>query len=290
MTIATITPERYTILDFQEQYNFSLSWVRGHPAGAPYRQSYEDFQTHITKNLSLENELQQKSNELFVKVALIDRELNGLATQVVALLPLQKDQDPATLQEHLLENLPLSRFVRPTLGNQLKTMKGWVSILKASSHSELQKLSGIIEEKTTVASKLEEEFVAAEKALDDFLKIGARAKLFADFNVLRNVIYKGVGTEQPQLAEEFFLHETTRATTLEKSLKDSQQRLDRLQAALEAEKERLAELQAKKSEREEEEAQRKEAKEKLAQIKQQKAALKQQEELLKAQTKKKKKK
>jgi hypothetical protein len=287
VALPIITNKYYTVSDIQDQHNFTLSWVRVHTAGAPYRQSCEEFQGQLDKNVQATNELQQKLNELFVKAFLMDRDLNDIAKKVNALIPLQKDQDPATLQERLFRGLPLSLFLKPILGGQLTAMIDWVSPLKASSHPELHSIGVELEAKTMLATKIERDLNAAEKALEDFLTMGGRIDLFNDFNALRNNIHKGVGKDHPELAEEFFLHDTSRTATLEASLQASQKRIEQLQSALDTEKKKQAELQTKKATRDAEEASRQEALQTLAQIKQQQAALKQQAAQAKAKSKKK---
>jgi hypothetical protein len=283
MSLRSNTTDRFTIADVQSEFNHTQSWLDEHPTGAPFQEKFKTFQSRIDGNLAQERKLQQVISAATVRAVLVDRALNAIAKEVIALIPVQKDQDPAVLQGLLLGGQPLSKFSRPLLGAKLKTMKDWVSPLKSSSLTRLQELGQSLEAKVQAATQAEESLNPANAALEEFLTIGDRPQLFADFNALRNTVYTGVGAVDNVIAEEFFLHDTSQTVTLEAATLTSQAKVEKLAALLEAEKQKLADLQAEKKARDEEEAKRQSAETQLAQIKQQEALLKQQKKQLKTQ-------
>jgi hypothetical protein len=295
--LPTIVLGRDSMSDLQIDYSFTLSWVRHHPAGKPFRKNggdgpdYEAFQTEINSTSSKESELRQHVDDAIVAAYLTDLLLNKLGEDVIDLLPQQKDQDPEAMKQHLLHGLPLSRFLFPVLGQQLESMKAWVSLLQASTLPALKEKGNQLADLLVTATQNEAALQKAEADLEEFLSITGHPRLYKDFNAIRTKVYSGVLGVDPKAAEEFFKHDTSqRSIPLAKSLQASQARMDRLTAALEAEKKAYEGLQAKKKQQDEEEAQRAEAAAQLAQLKKQEEELKKQRKQLESKATKGKKK
>lgn len=186
------------------------------------------------------------------------------------ILIITKDDRTHSLYVHFFGQKTLSRFVRPKLGEQLKSMRTWSDSLKKSPSPELKAL---VPELDALITAADEAIAARDTAAHEskvFRDLGARKAFIDRVNVTRKTTHgelAKLAIQTPGLPADFaeqFFHKVPPEE--EATIESVSTKITTLGEELEEQKELLAELQKEADEEAKLEAEKKEAEAELEEL------------------------
>ena len=162
----------------------------------------------------------------------------GLLSTTILKITHNDRDDPLYLRYFSSESP--SDVVRPILGRELTTVRGWVDSLKASPHAELKDLATVIEGQVAAADEAIQARQEAQQKSADFRRLGARTRIFERVNAERKTTHADLavlaGTDMDRrlprdFADRFFRRQPRRPNG-EMSVEEAQQALAKMRKAL----------------------------------------------------------
>ena len=233
-----------------EHNTFTGTKVEAHPLTAFLAPEYAAFQAKWfqvqAKEISLWVEILRASAKIVVADELLDSLVDRISSAVLAITG---SKDAALYQLYFQNKTPSERR-RGVLGDQLETMRGWVTSLKASPHTSLQALGAELEAAIAKADQAVNELSLAKTANREFRTIGERRALVDEFNAMQKrnsgkiaeIPHTDAGKGLSNTFQEGFFKKTRRSDG------DKEMSKEDLVAAIAESENRAAELKARLSE------------------------------------------
>jgi hypothetical protein len=194
MTPRTL-PNDIALPELRAQIGFTGRRLRAHPLTQAFAPKFEKLLTDWPLVHQTELELTDKVDEAIIGTNAADEELNLYAQRVSVGLTLLIGNDRThPLYAHFFGNTPLHVFTRPKLGEQLTSMRAWISSLQKSEHASLNALGAELPALIEKADKAVTARANAETAQQAFRAIGERKALIDDVNAARKETYGALAT------------------------------------------------------------------------------------------------
>ena len=247
---------RTALLGIFPHVRYTLGKLKWYPEGAPYVSIFEAIRTEGQQVMMMELGIIDAQVEAQVRVDLADARLNdfaGLVSRTVIGLGGAGTEGP--VYKHFFGNKNLSEFRKPTLGDQLESMRGWLESLKNSPYAELSALLPRLEPLIDEADEAKKARDAAKKQNRLFRDMGERRAWLDGLNAARKELYGAMAKlphQHPHLpsnfADLFFMKESKRegevAEYEEETAEGLRAQVAELRAALEQLEARLVEVEA----------------------------------------------
>lgn len=215
MAISTLDQNTSLILANQNN-DFTQSQLEANPQTAALAVPFAEFRAvRLTPTLLLELNLQYGVALAKARAVFADTILNNLVKKLDgALWMITHGDTTAPLYEKYFGEQRPHEVIAPLLGPQLETMRAWIPSLLASPHATLQAIGAEIQAAVAVADDTVTKRKEAEDKLSDFSETGERAQTIEAYNALRKATWGKLGEMQHQnpalpsgFADSFFLHE-----------------------------------------------------------------------------------
>jgi hypothetical protein len=219
-----------------DENSFTLGELPSHPLAAVFIPLFDAFQaklfTVMTARMMLVIAVGKSSGAVFGADDGIDDFLDLLDR---TLLILTKNDREARLYLFYFGKMPVHLLKRPILGEELVTVKGFLSSLQTSAQPALAALAPRLDKLIVKADAAVAQQLAASHALKDFDMLGPMKALIDEYNALRQTVYgklAAIPHEHPDemlptsFADRFFRHETNKGITALRNPDEVQVRID----------------------------------------------------------------
>ncbi len=219
-----------------EDNSFTLGELPSHPLAAVFIPLFDAFQTKWFAVTTARTMLAIAVGKANGAVAGADDSLDDFLDLLDrTLLIVTKNDREAPLYLFYFGKAPVHMLKRPVLGEELVTVKGFLSSLETSTQPALAALAPKLAELIGKADTAVAQQRTAGQALKDFDMIGPMKALIDEYNALRQTVYGKLAAlphERPEemlppsFADRFFRHETNKGITSLRNPKDVQDRID----------------------------------------------------------------
>lgn len=247
----------HSSLELVQECTYSMARLKAHPLTTSLVTDFDKLNTELVKLLTHELELAKNIIVAQATVDAIDDQLDLLLLVLTNdILSAVHNDRKAPLYQHFFGTQNPANMRKPVLGEQLETMRTWVSALTTSTVPTLKAHGTSLATLVTNADAAVEALRKAIQQEDDFMQIGERKKFIDTFNALRKNTYGKLAeirhTYADQnlphdFAEHFFLQQTKESKV---SLSIVERTIERLEAQLTKHKSTHEQLLAKKKEKE----------------------------------------
>ena len=232
----TQIPRNATLEDLLSENSFSLGKLHSHPLAAVFIPLFEEFQSKWFVTSAARTTLVMAISKAEGAVAGADDGLDDFLDLLDrTLLILTKNDRQAQLYLLYFGKLPVHMLKRPMLGEELVTVRGFLSSLQTSTQPVLAALAPQLTALIANADAAVAQHQAATQALKAFDMIGAMKALIDEYNALRQTVYgklAAIPHEHPEamlpasFADRFFRHETNKGITALRNPKDVRAKID----------------------------------------------------------------
>ncbi len=228
-----------------------------------------------TTTFQLELDLSDQVDYTTLQVIATDRSLNQIAKRASKeLLTITGDNSAHPLYQHYFQGKPLHVFIRPIMGKQLESMRGWIPSLASSDNPTLKALGQELVPLIQQADQTISARTSAEAAFSQFKDIGERSQLINKINAALKSVYGALAamphnnpTLPSNFADGFFLRERVKGEVPEEPTVESvEEEIAELSAALDEKQKQLEELKVKREQAEQKQAAKAAAKAKMAHL------------------------
>ena len=227
-----------------DESSFSLGQFHSHPLAAVFAPQFDDFQTQwfaaSAARTALSIALGNANGVLSATDDGIDDFLDLLDR---TLLIITKNDRTAPQYVFYFGKTSVHVLKRPIHGEELATVRGFITSLQASPHASLKALAPILVDLVAKADAAIAHHQAADQALKDFDMLGGKKTLIDGYNALRQTVY-GMLAAIPHahptamlpgnFADRFFRHESRKGVAAMRNPRDVQAKVDSHKKKLDA--------------------------------------------------------
>jgi hypothetical protein len=241
MAPRTLDPERMSLDELFDEIAFTVVRLRLSSLASPHLAAFEILDTEAKAVQVEERRLAALLLAAEAAIDWIDEEIDGSVRLLSAsiLKIVRNDRNDPLYLRYFGGQTP-SELARPVLGRELTTVRGWVDSLKASPHDELKDLGTVIEQQVTAADNAVQARQETQQQMEDFRRLGARARIFERVNAERKTTQAGLATlprgdADRRLSRDFaerFFRQNRRRPSGELSVDEAREALERMRKAM----------------------------------------------------------
>ena len=258
MPITILDYRSVSLQELRTHWVFTLARLRAEPQGKPFVKTFEDFGVKLQAVIQRSLELSDAETMAEAATYPADRGLDGLLDDVANVISGGKRPNVnSPLHQLYFGNELPSRFKRPVLGDQLARQSSWPQLLAQASNKDLAAMASRATQLVEAGQVAAETLQKASDAIEQFKAEGDHKKIFDQWNsivasthgALAAVVHENPDLRlDPNFADTFFMQANRGGKNQTERMLQERIATHTKQAA--SAQKALAELQSKKSARE----------------------------------------